>query len=123
MSIRIRFAPALVLGAALPLAFAATLVHAQDADTSAPAADSQQESAAPGQPGSPAEYPRRDQGLAAATLEDAEAYFTAPLHWNGRDWEYFGGALAVIAIAHHYDTQARTHFDSGSRSPLGPKES
>lgn len=122
MSIRARFAPALILGAALPLAFAATLAQAQDADASAPAAGSQQESAAPGQPGSPVEYPQREE-LGAATLGDAEAYFTAPLHWNGRDWEYFGGALAAIAIAHHYDTQARTHFDSGARSPLGPKES
>jgi hypothetical protein len=123
MSIRIRFAPALILGAALPLTFATALVHAQSADASAPAADSQQESPAPGQPGSPVEYPPRQNGLAEATLGDAEAYFTAPLHWNGRDWEYLGGALAAIAIAHHYDTQARTHFDSGSRSPLGPKES
>ena len=123
MSIRTRLTPALILGAALPLAFATAPVHAQDADVPAPAADSQQEPVAPGQPGSPVQYPQRDQGLAAATLGDAEAYFTAPLHWNGRDWEYFGGALAAIAIAHHYATQARTHFDSGSRSPLGPKES
>ena len=123
MSIRARFAPALILGAALPLAFATTLAQAQDAGASAPAAGSQQESAAPGQPGSPVEYPRREKGLGATTLGDAEAYFTAPLHWNGRDWEYFGGALAAIAIAHHYDTQARTHFVSGSRTPLGPKES
>jgi hypothetical protein len=123
MSIRIRLAPALILGAALPLAFATALVHAQGADTSTPAADSQQEPGAPGQPGSPVQYPPHEKGLGAATLGDAEAYFTAPLHWHGRDWAYFGGTLAAIAIAHHYDTQARTHFDSGSRSPLGPKAS
>jgi membrane-associated phospholipid phosphatase len=74
-------------------------------------------------PGSPIEYPPPHPGLAARTLQDAESYFTAPLHWNGREWVYFGGALAAIAIAHHYDTQARTHFDAGSSSPLGPKES
>ncbi|MGH8317028.1 MAG: hypothetical protein ACREUL_03490 [Steroidobacteraceae bacterium] len=73
-------------------------------------------------PGSPIEYPPRTS-LAAQTLGDAAAYFTAPLHWNGRDWEYFGGALAAIAVAHHYDSQARTHFDSGSKSPLGPANS
>ncbi|HEV2460723.1 MAG TPA: phosphatase PAP2 family protein [Ktedonobacterales bacterium] len=56
-------------------------------------------------------------------LGDAKAYFTAPIHWNTRDWEFFGGALATIAVAHHYDTQARTHFDQGYPSPLGPKES
>jgi membrane-associated phospholipid phosphatase len=57
------------------------------------------------------------------TLKDAGAYYTAPLRWNGRNWEYFGGALAAIAIAHHYDSQVRTHFDRGSSLPLGPKNS
>ncbi len=54
------------------------------------------------------------------TLGDAKAYYTAPLHWNKRDWEYFGGAVAAIAVAHHYDTQVRNHFDQGSRLPDGP---
>ena len=72
--------------------------------------------------GSPIEYPTR-KSLAARTLADTAAYFTAPLHWNGRDWEYLGGALAAIAVTHHYDSQARTHFDSGSKSPLGPANS
>jgi membrane-associated phospholipid phosphatase len=54
------------------------------------------------------------------TLGDAKAYYTAPLHWNKRDWEYFGGAVAAIAVAHHYDTQVRNHFDRGSRLPDGP---
>ena len=96
--------------------------HAQE--TRAPAgADPAQQSAEPAEPGSPIEYPPPHKGLAERTLEDAAAYYTAPLHWNGRDWEYFGGALAAIAVTHHYDTQARTHFDQGSSSPLGPKAS
>lgn len=119
MSIR----ASLFLWGALPLVFGTVIAHAQEAAAAIPAEGPQQESPAPEQPGSPVEYPPPDKGMGAATLGDAEAYFTAPLHWNGRDWEYFGGALAAIAIAHHYDTQARTHFDQGSASPLGPKES
>ncbi len=57
------------------------------------------------------------------TLGDAKAYYTAPLHWNKRDWEYFGGAVAAIAVAHHYDTQVRNHFDQGSPLPNGPRPS
>lgn len=98
-----------------PLACAVPAAHAQDA---AP-----QSTANGPPPGSPIEYPPPRPDLVERTLEDAAAYYTAPLRWNGRDWEYFGGALAAIAIAHHYDTQARTHFDRGSGSPLGPKAS
>jgi membrane-associated phospholipid phosphatase len=44
---------------------------------------------------------------------DFTAYFTAPLHWNGTDWAWFGGALVAIGASHHYDTQVRTHFTKG----------
>lgn len=123
---RTRIGPrcALVLGTALSLALAAPAVHAQQQASPPAGSDSaQQQSSAPAEPGPPIEYPRQSKGLATRTLKDAEAYFTAPLHWNGREWAYFGGALAVIAISHHYDTQARTHFDAGSSSPLGPPAS
>src|SRR5690348_10829388 len=43
-------------------------------------------------------------------LLDIKDYYTAPLHWDLRDWAYFGGAAAAVAGAHHYDTQVRTHF-------------
>jgi membrane-associated phospholipid phosphatase len=43
-------------------------------------------------------------------LLDIEDYYTAPLHWDARDWAYFGGAAALFAAARHYDTQVRTHF-------------
>ncbi|MGH2469958.1 MAG: hypothetical protein ACRDGF_07780, partial [Chloroflexota bacterium] len=88
-----------------------------------PAVQAQQQSAGPTQPGPSIEYPPPGKSLAERTLEDAKAYYTAPLHWSGRDWEYFGGTLAAIAITHHYDTQARTHYVQGSASPLGPKSS
>jgi len=96
-----------IIAAALPFVLIAPCIRAQET----------------AEPGSPIEYPQPRKDLAARTLEDAEAYYTAPLHWNGRDWEYFGGALAAIAAAHHYDTQARTHYDQGASSPLGPKAS
>ena len=114
---------ALILGAALPFLFVAPAVLAQEASPPAGSDSAQQQSAEPTGPGAPIEYPPPRKSLAAQTLGDAEAYFTAPVHWNGRDWAYFGGALAVIAVAHHYDTQVRTHFDAGSHRPFGPKES
>jgi PAP2 superfamily len=43
-------------------------------------------------------------------LADVKEYFTAPLHWDARNWTWFGGALVAIGAAHHYDTQVRTHF-------------
>jgi membrane-associated phospholipid phosphatase len=122
MRARTRPRCALILGALLPLVFVAPPVLAQDASASTDPDTAQQPAAEPGQPGSPIAYPAPRRSLASRTLGDAAAYFTAPLHWNGRDWEFFGGALASIAIAHHYDTQARTHF-VGSSTSLGPKES
>lgn len=116
---------ALLLGAALNLPFAlvAPTLHAQEASPPASGDSTPQQSDGPTEPGSPIQYQQQRKTLAASMLEDAEAYYTAPLHWNGRDWEFFGGALAAIAVAHHYDTQARTHFDAGYPSPLGPKQS
>ncbi len=43
-------------------------------------------------------------------LLDIEAYYTSPLHWDTTDWAYFGGAIGLLAAAHHYDGQVRTHF-------------
>jgi len=52
-------------------------------------------------------------------LEDIEAYYTSPLHWDLKDWAYFGGSIGLAAIAHHYDTQVRTHFIRQGAQPLG----
>ncbi|MGH7210475.1 MAG: phosphatase PAP2 family protein [Acetobacteraceae bacterium] len=112
-----------LLGVILPFVLVAPAVQAQQADPATASAAARQQSAGPVEPGSSIEYPPPGESLADRTLEDAKAYYTAPLHWNGRDWELFGGALAAIAITHHYDTQARTHYVPGSGSPLGPKSS
>jgi PAP2 superfamily len=114
---------ALVLGAALPLALVAPPVCAQESSPPAGSDSAQQQSVQQEEPGSPIRYSQSRQTLAERTLGDAKAYFTAPLHWDTRNWEFFGGALAAIAAAHHYDTQARDHYDDGYKSPLGPKES
>ena len=52
-------------------------------------------------------------------LHDMEAYYTSPLRWDGKDWAYFGGALALLAASHHYDIQVRTHFIAQGAKPLG----
>lgn len=50
---------------------------------------------------------------------DIKDYYTAPLRWNVRDWAYFGGAVAAIAGAHHYDSDVRTHFIKKGAQPIG----
>jgi hypothetical protein len=51
-------------------------------------------------------------------LEDIRSYVSAPLHWDGGDWAYFGGAAAAVMLSHHYDGQIRTHFTRGSITAL-----
>jgi hypothetical protein len=62
--------------------------------------------------------PQADDTRPGGLLLDIKDYYTAPLHWDGKDWAYFGGALAAIAAAHHYDTQVRTHFVKQLNTPL-----
>jgi len=52
-------------------------------------------------------------------LSDIEAYYTAPLRWDVKDWAYFAGAVGLVAGAHHYDTQVRTHFIKQGVQPIG----
>lgn len=47
-------------------------------------------------------------------VSDVKAYVTSPLHWDQRDWLYFGGSLVAIGAAHHYDDQVRVHFTTGT---------
>ncbi len=112
-----------VLGTILPLFLVTPPLHAQESSAPASSDSAQQQSVQQEEPGSPIRYSHSGQTLAERTLGDGKAYFTAPLHWDARNWEFFGGALATIAVAHHYDTQVRNHYDEGYKSPLGPKES
>jgi undecaprenyl-diphosphatase len=52
-----------------------------------------------------------------------KAYVTAPLHWRSREWLYFGGAVAAIGLAHHYDSAVRTHFVDNSPEGIGTSNS
>ena len=113
----------LVLTATLTFILIAPALQAQQASPATASGSAQQQSIGSVEPESSIEYPPPRENLAERTLEDAKAYYTAPLRWDGRDWAYFGGTLAAIAITHHYDTQARTHYVQGSASVLGPKKS
>jgi hypothetical protein len=55
----------------------------------------------------------RQEGMLSIFATDAKAYVTSPLHWDTKDWIYFGGTVAAIAAAHHYDDQVRRHFTIG----------
>jgi len=46
-------------------------------------------------------------------LGDVESYYTAPLRWDGEQWAFFGGTLGAVALAHHFDSNVRTHFAPG----------
>ena len=69
-----------------------------------------------------AQTPPDTDDLAAAEehrlLPDIEAYYTAPLHWDATDWSYFGGVLAALGVADHFDSQVRAHFTQGSHDAL-----
>jgi membrane-associated phospholipid phosphatase len=52
-------------------------------------------------------------------LHDIEAYYTSPLRWDVKDWAFFAGAVGLVAGAHHYDTQVRTHFIKQGVQPIG----
>lgn len=53
-----------------------------------------------------------------AWLSDTGAYFTAPVHWDKRDWLEFGSTVAVIAAAHEYDGSMRAHFAAAPPADL-----
>ncbi len=52
---------------------------------------------------------------------DIKDYYTAPLHWDLKDWAYFGGAIGLVAASHHYDSQVRTHFIKQGAHPITNK--
>jgi hypothetical protein len=66
--------------------------------------------------------PDKDSGPKHPGLfTDIKDYYTAPLHWDLKDWAYFGGAIGLVAGAHHYDSQVRTHFVKQGAEPIGTK--
>jgi membrane-associated phospholipid phosphatase len=93
--------------------------QAQTGDAPAQTSDAQNATG----PGSVSTVPTPDPGQPpkqhSPLLLDIEAYYTSPLHWDARDWAYFGGALGLVAAARHYDTSVRTHFIKEGTKPIG----
>ncbi len=121
MRINYRLRHAWLLGITLLLGSRSPLVHAAQQAATPPAATAMP---APLPAPSVIHYPKKRSELKLLffrSLGDMKAYYTDPLHWKRRNWEYFGGALAAVAIAHHYDTEVRNHFDAGSSRPFGGK--
>jgi membrane-associated phospholipid phosphatase len=63
-----------------------------------------------------------DPTTAQRVLEDTKLYFTAPLRWDGEDWAYFGGSLALIGASHAVDGRIREHFATGSNAILNGED-
>ena len=57
---------------------------------------------------SPAAEPSSAQPTRLA--DDLKAFAAQPLHWRGRDWLRFGGALAAVSLAYQYDDRVRAHY-------------
>jgi len=97
--------------AAVCLAFPLTGL-AQDGGCAQPSADQQD----PQDPQDPqqGEAPQPGQQNCPTPLSRAlgaiEAYVTSPARWDRTDWLYFGGAVAAIGVAHHFDGTVRAHF-------------
>ena len=64
-------------------------------------------------PGSDSDQPQ------GGLLLDIKDYYTAPLHWDLKDWAYFGGTVGLFFGARHYDGQVRTHFIKEGAKPTG----
>ncbi len=52
----------------------------------------------------------RSAGDYAADLKD---YVVAPLHWDGHEWRWAGGAALSVAAAYSLDNSVRDHFAAG----------
>ncbi len=59
---------------------------------------------------------------AGTVWADTKGYFTAPFHWDARDWMYVGGTLALVGASHAFDDKVRTHFAIGDRAVLNGKD-
>jgi len=68
--------------------------------------------------GPPTSHEEQEAATERRVLSDIGAYFTAPLHWDARNWEFFGGALAAIAASHEFDSRVRTDFIRGTSNSL-----
>lgn len=103
--------------------FGATVVSAQtsDSNTAAPPENTTTVTPAPGLSTGGSDPDSDDAPKRGGLFLDIKDYYTAPLRWNVRDWAYFAGAAGLVAAAHHYDSQVRTHFIKQGAKPIGGK--
>lgn len=87
--------------------------------SSASQAETPDESTVAAESATPATMPDSASTVSRSLGSDIKAYFTAPLHWDGGEWAWFGGSLVAVGAAHHYDTQVRTHFVKSGGSTSG----
>jgi membrane-associated phospholipid phosphatase len=111
--------PCLILAAVLVIAVAAPAIAAQPANLTNAGAAGAVELPAPPQSDNPTPSQADNNDGAATTagdglLGDIAAYYTAPLHWDAHDWEFFAGALAAIGVAHSFDRRVREDFVHGN---------
>lgn len=71
---------------------------------------SQEQTAQAGQRGCPTPLSR--------SLGAIKAYVTSPARWDLRDWAYFGGTVAAVGVASHFDSRVRT--DLVGHAPVSP---
>ncbi|MGC8518103.1 MAG: phosphatase PAP2 family protein [Steroidobacteraceae bacterium] len=124
MRIKYRLRQVRPLAAALLLGALPALALAAPSPGAAPGTPPAATGPAPLPSPSAIHYAKKPSGLKHLffrSLGDMKAYYTDPLHWKRRNWEYFGGVVAAFALAHHYDTQVRQHFVGGTNPPFGPK--
>ncbi len=77
-----------------------------------PLADPQADQATD-QPAAPPDDQSAHHRAVKRLWDDVQGYYTAPLRWDGEQWALFGGTLGGIALAHHFDSNVRTHFAPG----------
>jgi membrane-associated phospholipid phosphatase len=53
---------------------------------------------------------RADDFTLGDVFSDAKDYVTAPIRWDSSDWMFFGGSIAVVAVAHQYDGRVRAYY-------------
>jgi PAP2 superfamily len=55
-------------------------------------------------------------------LEDTKLYFTAPLHWDQRNWLEFGSTVVALGVIHQFDDDVRSHFAGSPPGDLDGKD-
>jgi PAP2 superfamily len=101
---------------------------AQESNCAGPAdqqdQEQDQEQDQPGQPENQQQDQSQQPGRQACptplsrSLGAIEAYVSAPARWDLKDWAYFGGTVAAVGVASHFDSTVRS--DLVGHAPVSP---